>query len=75
MTTAEQATNAKLHNHNTTVQQTSSSEQLWHTVRLHKDTMSKLHRLGRFKESYSEVVDRIASEALGLSVSPEEGSF
>jgi hypothetical protein len=47
----------------------------WHSIRVHKNTLAKLHRLGKFKESYSEVVDRIASEALGLSVPPEEGSF
>lgn len=47
----------------------------WTSIRIHRDTMQKLHKLGRFKESYSEVVDRIASEALGLSLPPDEGSF
>jgi hypothetical protein len=69
--TAEETTNAKLHN--SAQHQQNMSE--WHTVRLHKDTMAKIHRLGRFKESYSEVIDRVASEALGLTLPPEEGSW
>jgi hypothetical protein len=47
----------------------------WHNIRVHKTTLAKLHRLGKFKESYSEVVDRIASEKLSLNVPPEEGSW
>jgi hypothetical protein len=46
----------------------------WTSIRIHRNTIRKLDRLGRFKESYSEVVDRIASEALGLSIPPDEGS-
>lgn len=59
--TAEQSTNVKAHNHN---HQHTMSE--WHTVRLHKDTMAKLHRLGRFKESYSEVVERDKEKELNV---------
>jgi hypothetical protein len=66
--TAEQSKNAKAHNHENVMSE-------WHTVRLHRDTMSKIHRLGRFKESYSEAIDRIASEALGLTLPVEEGSW
>lgn len=69
--TAEQQTNAQLHN--TTQHQQNMSE--WHTVRLHKDTLAKLNRLGKFRETYSEVVDRIASEKLGLTLQPDEGSW
>ena len=65
---AEQTTNSKAHNHQHVISE-------WHTVRLHKSTLAKLHRLEKFKESYSEVVDRMVSEALGLSVPPEEGSW
>lgn len=34
------------------------------SVRINKDVISKLDRLGRFKESYSSLIDRLASKEL-----------
>lgn len=38
------------------------------TVRIDRDVIVKLDRLGKFQESYSQVIDRIASRQLALQL-------
>ena len=55
------------HNHN--------QDHEWTSIRIHRSTLGKLSRLGKFKETYAELIDRVVSEKLGLQTNPEEGSF
>ena len=46
------------------------------SIRVHKSVIKMLDKLGRFKESYGAVVERLVSEKLGLqSNSSNGGSF
>ena len=46
------------------------------SIRVHKSVIKKLDKLGKFKESYGAVVERLVSERLGLlSNSSDGGSF
>jgi len=43
------------------------------SIRVHKSVIKKLDKLGRFKESYGAVVDRLISERLGLQTNSSNG--
>jgi hypothetical protein len=58
----------------TTSQQHQSSDE-WTSIRIHRDTIRKLSKLGKFRETYGEVIDRIVSERLGTQPPLEEMSF
>ena len=44
------------------------------SIRVHKSVIKKLDRLGRFKESYGAVVERLVSERLGLLPNSSDGA-
>ncbi len=56
-----------------THQHQSSDE--WTSIRIHRDTIRKLSKIGRFKETYGELIDRIVSERLGSQPPLEEMPF
>lgn len=47
----------------------------YRSVRIHVNILKKLDSLGKFKESYSELIGRLISEKLGLEVSEDNRSY
>jgi hypothetical protein len=41
------------------------------SIRISKNTLDKLGKLGKFKQTWNDVIDNLANQKLGLSV-PEE---
>ena len=57
-----------------TVHQKQDSESDKYTsIRVSRQTLKKLETLGRFKESYADLVDRLVSEKLGLAPNASDG--
>jgi hypothetical protein len=48
------------------------------SIRIHRNTIKKLDRIGRYQDSYNTIIDRLVSERLRIGIDPNSsdgGSF